>query len=107
MKKDFPTCWETIPKSLTDDKVTIGIPRSLMLFYQEFPFWNTFFRELGFRVLLSAPSDQKLVKNSIEVMVSETCLPVELAHGHVLDLLRKNADLHLYAFHREYERQRR
>ncbi len=75
-----------------DERKTIGIPRSLMLFYQEFPFWNTFFQELGFRVLLSGPSDQKLVKNSIETMVSETCLPVELAHGHVFDLLRKDAD---------------
>ncbi|HYW95545.1 MAG TPA: acyl-CoA dehydratase activase-related protein, partial [Bacteroidales bacterium] len=75
-----------------DDRPTIGIPRSLMLFYQEFPFWNAFFSELGFRVIVSAPSDQKLVKHSIEVMVSETCLPVELAHGHVLDLIHKKAD---------------
>ncbi len=75
-----------------DERRSIGIPRSLMLFYQEFPFWNAFFRELGFRVVLSSPSDQKLVKQSIEVMVSETCLPVELAHGHVLDLLKKNVD---------------
>ena len=28
---------------------TIGIPRALMVFYQQFPFWRTFFEELGFQ----------------------------------------------------------
>ncbi|MBW1768846.1 MAG: CoA activase, partial [Deltaproteobacteria bacterium] len=30
------------------DKITIGIPRGLMVFYQQFPYWSTFFNELGF-----------------------------------------------------------
>jgi predicted nucleotide-binding protein (sugar kinase/HSP70/actin superfamily) len=57
-----------------------------MVFYQQFPFWRTFFEELGFRIVLSDPSNQQIVTRSIELMVAETCLPVELMHGHVDNL---------------------
>jgi predicted CoA-substrate-specific enzyme activase len=73
-------------------KISIGIPRGLMLYYQQFPFWRTLFEELGFRVVLSEPSDQQMVKKSLEVMVAETCLPVEMMHGHVLNLFEKGVD---------------
>ncbi|HLP71440.1 MAG TPA: acyl-CoA dehydratase activase [Bacteroidales bacterium] len=71
---------------------TIGIPRALMVFYQQFPFWRTFFEELGFSVVLSNESDKHLVTKSIETITTETCLPVELMHGHVIDLIEKNTD---------------
>ncbi len=74
------------------NKPTIGIPRALMLFYQQFPFWRKFFETLGFNVVLSDPSNSNLVKESIELMVSETCLPMELMHGHVKNLLDKGVD---------------
>jgi predicted CoA-substrate-specific enzyme activase len=73
-------------------KITIGIPRALMVFYEMFPFWRTFFEELGFRVVLSKESDRKLVTRSLESIITETCLPVELMHGHVDDLIEKKAD---------------
>lgn len=73
-------------------KTTIGIPRALMVFYQQFPFWRTFFEELGFDVILSRESDKALMTSSIETITTETCLPVELLHGHVVDLLEKGAD---------------
>ncbi|HLN55407.1 MAG TPA: acyl-CoA dehydratase activase [Bacteroidales bacterium] len=71
---------------------TIGIPRALMVFYQQFPFWRTFFEELGFRVIVSRESDKDLVTKSLECITTETCLPVELMHGHVTDLFEKGAD---------------
>jgi predicted nucleotide-binding protein (sugar kinase/HSP70/actin superfamily) len=71
---------------------TIGIPRALMVFYQQFPFWRTFFADLGFRVVLSEPSNRRLVTRSLEALVAETCFPVEVMHGHVLDLLEKGVD---------------
>ena len=74
------------------NKPTIGIPRALMLFYQQFPFWRKFFETLGFNVVISDPSNSNLVKESIELMVSETCLPMELMHGHVKNLLDKGVD---------------
>ncbi|HLN19639.1 MAG TPA: acyl-CoA dehydratase activase [Bacteroidales bacterium] len=71
---------------------TIGIPRALMVFYQQFPFWRTFFEELGFNIIISKESDKDLVVKSIESMTTETCLPVELMHGHVIDLLERGAE---------------
>jgi predicted CoA-substrate-specific enzyme activase len=71
---------------------TIGIPRALMVFYQQFPFWRTFFEELGFHVILSGESDKDLVTKSLETITTETCLPVELMHGHVQDLIGKGVD---------------
>ncbi|HPI69402.1 MAG TPA: acyl-CoA dehydratase activase [Bacteroidales bacterium] len=75
-----------------DDRISIGIPRALMLFYQQFPFWRTFFKELGFRVVISSETDSKLMKKSLDVIVAETCLPVEVMHGHIYDLLEKKVD---------------
>jgi len=71
---------------------TIGIPRALMVFYQQFPFWRTFFEELGFTVVISRESDKSLVTQSIETITAETCLPIELMHGHVIDLIEKKVD---------------
>jgi predicted CoA-substrate-specific enzyme activase len=71
---------------------SIGIPRALMVFYQQFPFWRSFFEELGFTVVISKESDKSLVTKSIETITAETCLPVELMHGHVIDLIDKGVD---------------
>jgi predicted CoA-substrate-specific enzyme activase len=71
---------------------SIGIPRALMVFYQQFPFWRTFFEQLGFTVVISKESDKSLVTRSIETITTETCLPVELMHGHVIDLVEKGVD---------------
>ncbi|MGB8491148.1 MAG: acyl-CoA dehydratase activase [Bacteroidales bacterium] len=74
------------------DRPTIGIPRALMVFYQQFPFWRSFFEELGFSVILSRESDKSLVTGALETITTETCLPVELMHGHVIDLLDRGVD---------------
>ena len=74
------------------EQISIGIPRALMNYYQLFPFWKTFFSELGFNLIISDESDRKIITSSLETMVSETCLPVELVHGHVLNLVEKNVD---------------
>jgi predicted CoA-substrate-specific enzyme activase len=98
--KDIPNLFEERLAMLMGDyreehengKITIGIPRALTVFYQQFPFWRTFFEEMGFRVVLSEPSNQHIVTRSIELMVAETCLPVELMHGHVDNLISKKVD---------------
>jgi predicted CoA-substrate-specific enzyme activase len=71
---------------------TIGIPRALMVFYNQFPFWRNFFERLGFTVVLSKESDKSLLTQSIETITAETCLPVEIMHGHVIDLMQKGVD---------------
>ncbi len=61
----------------------IGIPRVLNL-YENYPFWATFFKELGFRVMLSPFSDRSLYAQGMESIPSESeCYPAKLAHGHV------------------------
>lgn len=98
--KDIPNLFEERLAMLMGDyreepengKITIGIPRALMVFYQQFPFWRSFFEQLGFRVVISDPSNQQIVTRSIELMVAETCLPVEMMHGHVDNLLSKKVD---------------
>ena len=74
------------------DSPTIGIPRALMVFYQQFPFWRTFFEQLGFNIVVSKESDKALLTKSIETITAETCLPVEIMHGHVIDLIEKEVD---------------
>lgn len=73
-------------------RTSIGFPRGLMNYYQNFPFWKTLFSNLNFNLVLSDESDRQIVTTSIETMVSETCLPVELMHGHVLNLVDKQVD---------------
>lgn len=74
------------------EQTSIGIPRGLMSYYQLFPFWETFFYQLGFNLIISDESDRKIITTSLETMVSETCMPVELIHGHVLNLIDKKVD---------------
>ena len=61
----------------------IGIPRVLNM-YENYPFWFTFFNELGFRVVLSPVSNRKVYELGIDSIPSESeCYPAKLAHGHV------------------------
>ncbi len=75
----------------SEEKKRIGIPR-VLFFFERFPFWNAFFSSLDFEVVLSSPSNQKIVQNSLENVSAETCFPVTLAHGHILDLMAKKID---------------
>lgn len=67
---------------------TIGIPRVLNL-YENYPFWAVFFRELGFRVVLSPVSTRKIYELGIESIPSESeCYPAKITHGHVSWLIK-------------------
>ena len=61
----------------------IGIPRVLNV-YENYPFWATFFKKLGFRVVISAWSSRKVYELGMESIPSESeCYPAKLSHGHV------------------------
>lgn len=66
----------------------IGIPR-ILFFHELFPFWKAFFTELGYRVILSDPTNKELIRQGVENVVSETCFPIKVSHGHILNLLEK------------------
>ena len=66
----------------------IGIPQAL-LYYKHFPLWSNFFENLGAQVVLSEPTDRKILNDGLEVASSEICLPVKVFYGHVLNLRDK------------------
>ena len=66
----------------------IGIPRAL-LFYTYFPFWYGFLKELGIKNILSDKTTKKTVSEGASLVVSETCLPIKIYIGHVLNLISK------------------
>jgi len=66
---------------------TIGIPRVLNM-YEDYPFWFTFFTALGYRVILSGHSSDRLYKMGIGTIPSESvCYPAKLVHGHIQELV--------------------
>lgn len=76
----------------TTPKVKIGLPRALNLF-ESLPFWRTLLGEMGFQVVLSAPSTAKLYNKGIGTIMSDSlCLPAKMVHGHVLDLIDQGVD---------------
>jgi len=85
--------------SLEPDKAprgTVGIPRVLNM-YEDYPFWHTFFTQLGYRVVLSPSSSRKIYELGIESIPSESeCYPAKLAHGHVNWLIGQNVDFVFY-----------
>jgi predicted CoA-substrate-specific enzyme activase len=75
-------------EALGDDAPAIGIPR-ILTFHELLPFWKAFFTALGYQVVLSDPTNKELIRQGVESVVAETCFPVKVAHGHVLNLLEK------------------
>lgn len=66
----------------------IGMPRALF-FYDHFPLWYRFLKKLGFSVVLSPKSDFGLYYRGLRATQSDSCLPVKMLYGHVLDLIDK------------------
>ncbi|MCR4675215.1 MAG: 2-hydroxyacyl-CoA dehydratase [Lachnospiraceae bacterium] len=74
----------------------IGIPRVLNL-YENYPYWATFFKELGFSVKLSPRSTRAVYELGIESIPSESeCYPAKLAHGHVQWLINNGVETIFY-----------
>lgn len=91
-KNDLPNLYQSKFHLLFDRPVlepdqaphgVIGIPRVLNM-YENYPFWHAFFTELGFRVVLSPPSNKKMYENGMDTISSDTaCYPAKLVHGHI------------------------
>ncbi|MBC2725804.1 2-hydroxyacyl-CoA dehydratase [Desulfosporosinus sp.] len=68
---------------------TIGIPRVLNI-YEDYPFWFTFFTELGYQVVISGRSSNQIYELGMETIPSDSaCYPAKLVHGHIADLIKK------------------
>jgi predicted nucleotide-binding protein (sugar kinase/HSP70/actin superfamily) len=69
----------------------LGIPRAL-LWYQYYPMWRSFFEELGVEVVTTGPTKRSMVVAGSSRLVSETCLPVKVFCGHVMELTEMGVD---------------
>jgi len=75
---------------------SIGIIRGLNT-YENYPFWHTFFTELGYRVILSPTSSRMVYEKGLESMPSESvCYPAKLVHGHIMELIASKVDIIFY-----------
>lgn len=74
----------------------VGIPRVLNM-YENYPFWHTFFTELGYSVVLSPTTTHKIYELGIESIPSESeCYPAKVVHGHIKWLLDKGVKYIFY-----------
>ncbi|HZJ84624.1 MAG TPA: acyl-CoA dehydratase activase-related protein [Syntrophomonadaceae bacterium] len=74
----------------------IGIPMVLNM-YENYPFWFTFFTDLGFRVELSPRSSRDIYDLGADTIPSDTaCFPAKIAHGHIAALIEKGTKLIFY-----------
>ncbi len=66
----------------------IGIPRAFS-YYNNFPFYYGFFKSLGFEVVISDKTTNKIINDGSAVLVSDSCFPLKVYVGHLLNLLEK------------------
>ena len=72
--------------------VRIGLPRVLS-FWDTMPFWTTFWKSLGFDVVLSDLSTRHIFEEGLSAVTSDTvCFPAKLVHGHLRNLAQKKVD---------------
>ncbi len=86
-----------VDKTLANKKrPKIGIPRALNM-YENYPFWNKLLVSLGFEIILSDESNDKLYEAGQGTIMSDNvCFPAKLVHGHILSLIEKKPDRILY-----------
>jgi len=66
----------------------IGIPRALIYWKRPY-FWESFFENLGFEVLLSPKTNKEIVEIGVKVADPETCFSNKVYFGHLIWLDEK------------------
>jgi len=74
-----------------NSEMIIGIPRA-MNFYHNYPFYFGFFNALGIKIVLSDLTTKQTMSDGAALVVTETCLPIKIYVGHILNLLNKGID---------------
>jgi predicted nucleotide-binding protein (sugar kinase/HSP70/actin superfamily) len=77
-----------------DGRPTVGMQRALYN-HQFGLFWAAFFDRLGLRVVFTPKTNDHISRLGIESMTTETCYPVKVSQGHVIDLIGKTRYLFL------------
>ena len=73
-------------------RTRVGLLRNLT-FFDFFPFWRAFLDQLGCDVVLSRPTNPDIVAHTHERAVAESCFPVKLAFGHLVDVVGQDVDV--------------
>ncbi len=71
--------------------VSIGVPLAMYTF-DLLPLWRRFFRDCGFKVVLSGETNRQTVQRGLDAVVAEPCFPIIVAHGHVAELVDEEVD---------------
>ena len=70
---------------------TIGIPLA-MYSWDLLPLWRRFFRDCGFKVVVSSETNRGTVRQGLDAVVAEPCFPIIVAHGHTAELISRGVD---------------
>ena len=76
------------PMMEADGRPTVGMQRSLYGIHSSI-FWAHFFDQLGYRLILTPPTNPEISQSGIEKILIEACYPVKVSHGHIKALLDK------------------
>jgi predicted CoA-substrate-specific enzyme activase len=71
-----------------NDSPAIGVPRGLM-FSEYYPLYAAFLGELGFRVQVSDPTNNAMIKIGSDLTLGDPCFPFKVAHAHYDNLVNK------------------
>jgi predicted CoA-substrate-specific enzyme activase len=80
------------PESRGGRRLRVGMMRNLAHF-DFFPFWRAYLEALGCDIVLSTPTNPEIARRTQEHAVAESCFPVKLAFGHLLDVVSKDVDV--------------
>lgn len=69
-------------------KIKIGIPRSLFYYYYK-DIWKLFFNEFNIELIVSPPTNKKIMENGSKYSTDEMCISMKNYIGHVHYLLDK------------------
>jgi predicted CoA-substrate-specific enzyme activase len=90
-EKFLTKLWVEPGPEVKPDGRKVGVPRAL-LFHETYPMWHAFLKHLGVEIVLSDRTNKKIIHSGIETVPAETCFPVKVAHGHILNLIEKKPD---------------
>ena len=56
------------------------------MYYYFFPLWQEYFEQIGCEVVVSEPTNAKILNQGVKLAVDDLCLPFKAYYGHVLSL---------------------
>jgi len=80
-----------IRNTIDSNSKIIGIPRAISYYYN-YPFYYGYFKALGYDIVLSDKTTTKLINEGSKHVVSDTCLPIKVFVGHVVNLISKGCN---------------